>query len=130
MDPSVLDPWWTEEGGAGKSRGVLNSPVDLATALVSGGSTCQELGHQAFAFFEVRNSSKHAFFVTPIGTCCCVDERLTELLELLPFLYAYSRNLRLTDFAAPGSSRYSVCTKNHGDYVDSLRYSDALLTQM
>lgn len=36
------------EGG-----GPLLSPVDLATELVTGTKTCQELGHQAFEFFKV-----------------------------------------------------------------------------
>lgn len=31
----------------------LMSPVDLATELLTGTKTCQELGHQAFAFFMV-----------------------------------------------------------------------------
>lgn len=38
---------------AGSDEGVaLMSPVDLATELVSGTDSCEELAHHAYAFFE------------------------------------------------------------------------------
>ncbi|CAM9247202.1 unnamed protein product [Ectocarpus fasciculatus] len=58
MDQVGFDQHQTEQS-------VLVSPVDLATELVTGTKTCQELGHQAFAFFKVvqRALAESASFV-------------------------------------------------------------------
>lgn len=40
---------------ADSEGGALMSPVDLATELVSGTDSCEELAHHAYAFFEASN---------------------------------------------------------------------------
>lgn len=52
MDPSLFQQQPGEGAGDGEEGRPLMSPVDLATELVSGTDTCEELGLQAFLFFE------------------------------------------------------------------------------
>ncbi|CAM9263120.1 unnamed protein product [Ectocarpus sp. 12 AP-2014] len=54
MDQVRFDQPQTKESLSDAEGGApLMNPVDLATELVTGTKTCQELGHQAFAFFKV-----------------------------------------------------------------------------
>ncbi|CAM9099085.1 unnamed protein product [Ectocarpus sp. 4 AP-2014] len=53
VDQVRFDQPQTKQSLADAEGAPLVSPVDLATELVTGTKTCQELGHQAFAFFKV-----------------------------------------------------------------------------
>ncbi|CAM9466554.1 unnamed protein product [Ectocarpus sp. 8 AP-2014] len=53
MDQARFDQPQTKQSLSDAEGAPLMNPVDLATELVTGTKTCQELGHQAFAFFMV-----------------------------------------------------------------------------
>ncbi|CAB1105152.1 unnamed protein product [Ectocarpus sp. CCAP 1310/34] len=53
VDQVRFDQPQTKQSLSDAEGAPLLSPVDLATELVTGTKTCQELGHQAFAFFKV-----------------------------------------------------------------------------
>lgn len=54
-DPAALKPPISEEqGSSGDGGALLMTPADLVKELLSGTSTCEELGRQSFAFFEVK----------------------------------------------------------------------------
>lgn len=49
---AFADPLLFGQAADGEEGGELLSPVDLATELVSGTDSCEELAHHAYAFFE------------------------------------------------------------------------------
>lgn len=73
MDPSFLESRSAEEASTnseGGKRPAIN-PVELATSLVSGNATCEELGRRAFAFFEA--SFVPGFFDESFTVQCAIS---------------------------------------------------------
>lgn len=55
MDQTTFNQQPSDQTSIADGERPLMSPVDLAGELVSGTSTCKELGHQAFEFFKVNH---------------------------------------------------------------------------